>query len=151
MNYKHLSNDEHKLYKISSNFRNAIEVLKASNPTGISTMLRFNFPDGCCEYISEILQRYLLEEHNIITNTVRYKRIDKNGQDIYHIWLKSDSFSVIDITGDQYDDYSNSVYVGDMDPFHTSFTFVETYTANRFTYQMQQDYYLIKSQMEFLM
>lgn len=34
---------------------------------------------------------------------------------------------IIDITGDQFDDYSVPVYVGQMDPFHKSFDFVQAF------------------------
>ena len=37
---------------------------------------------------------------------------------------------LIDITGDQFEDYSIPVYVGPMDEFHQSFTFVQAHDYN---------------------
>ena len=109
-----------KLYRIANAYRNAI--ITAVRAGEIREML--SFPDGCCTYASDLLQRYLFEK-GIITYYM-------SGQYGYgftgesHAWLETENGIVIDITGDQYKNkslkFTTPVYVGSrVNGFHDKF------------------------------
>lgn len=85
-----------------------------------------SFPTGCCEYASELLQKYLCDV-GVFTFLVRAS-FDNNGQDEFHVWLETDKGIIIDITGDQYRYkseylfYSQPVFMGNADEFHNLFS-----------------------------
>ena len=109
------------IYKIASAFRMAIE--DAVSAGEIREMK--SFPTGCCSYASNLLQRYLLEHHNLFTWYISGRHeYGWNGES--HAWLETQDGTVIDITGDQYMNkkwnYTKPVYVGPRaDGFHDQF------------------------------
>lgn len=60
-----------------------------------------DFPNGCCDDSSEMLARYLLEEHGIVTTFYLKAHRDKVSDNTFnHAWLEWGDY-VIDITEDQ--------------------------------------------------
>ena len=111
------------LYSIALLFRKAIETAIEAGDITYSNMLRF--PEGCCGFTSDLLQRYLYE-NGIITFYVSgsYGYAWDNSES--HTWLETENKTVIDITGDQYRNkklrFTEPVYVGTRNNgFHDQF------------------------------
>ena len=140
--------DLKQLAKAASNFRTAIDDLREINERGLSITLLYNFPFSCCDYASELLQKYLLEYYSQNTYRVWYYR--ENGSNKQsHCWLEiPGSKVIIDITGDQYPDYSVKTFVDDHpDVFHNEFRYLqkdtESYRDNFEKIKFDRDYKLI--------
>lgn len=109
------------LYEIASAFRTAIE--EAVRAGEIREMM--SFPTGCCSFASDLLQRYLLEEHGLFTWYMS-GRYGYGWDGESHAWVETQEGTVIDITGDQYKykslKFTEPVYVGPRaDGFHDMF------------------------------
>lgn len=108
------------LYIIASSFRTAIE--KAVRAGKLKEMI--TFPRGCCGLASELLQQYLFEL-NIFTWYIS-GRCGYGWDGESHAWLETKNGTVIDITGDQYQNkklnFTIPVYIGPRtDGFHDKF------------------------------
>lgn len=125
-------------FDIAKSFRCAIE--KALSLNYLVGNMRF-FPNGCCDYSSEFLQKYMFEEYGTDTALVSGTYGDDS-----HSWLETDEGIIIDITGDQYKRrrgkmyYNCPVYVGPMDAFHRIFKLYQ----DKFMYDSISDYYCFK-------
>ena len=99
---------EDKVYSISElkeiaiKFRCAIE--KAIQAGEFRDSDLENFPNGCCNYISDCLQRYLYE-HGIETLCV-FVKYGYGWDSESHVWLATNNNIIIDITGDQLFEYN---------------------------------------------
>ena len=107
---------------LATEFRHAIE--DAINSGEFDDDINFRrFPCGCCGYTSDLLAKYL-HQHKITTWYISGV-YDKEYQQ--HTWLQTEVGLIIDITGDQFKrhrgvlHYDKSVYVGDVDYFHSLF------------------------------
>jgi len=119
------------LYEIAAAFRAAIE--EAIRAGEIQEMM--SFPSGCCGLASDLLQRYLFEQHDIFTwyMSGRYG-YGESGEG--HAWLETQDGTVIDITGDQYKHkklkFTEPVYIGQRsDGFHDKFKMDEPVAYSR--------------------
>lgn len=119
---------KNRVYEIAASFRAAIESAIESGDINDSNMR--NFPNGCCSYASDLLQKYLFEEKNISTYYISGSY--GFGWDAEsHAWLEMDDNTVIDITGDQYKynenlHFDKQVYVGKRkNGFHDKFVLDE--------------------------
>lgn len=107
-------------------FRSAIELAKEFGE--FKKDISFNsFPRGCCGDTSDLLAHYLLENGIKTYYVCGTYRADKFEDTQSHAWLIMLDGTIIDITGDQFKDdsrflkYDKSVYIGEMDSFHTLF------------------------------
>lgn len=113
------------LKEIAIKFRCAIE--KAIQAGEFRDSDLEDFPNGCCNYISDCLQRYLYE-HRIETLCV-FGKYGYGWDSESHVWLVTNNNIIIDITGDQYKDnramlnYDIPVFVGEADEFHKLFEY----------------------------
>ena len=83
-----------------------------------------SFPDGCCTYASDLLQKHLYKK-GIITDYMSGQYGDGFNSES-HAWLETKDGIVIDITGDQYKNkelkFTTPVYVGSrVNGFHDKF------------------------------
>ena len=112
------------LFKLVSNFRNAIELAKFNNEKG--EFFR-QFPIGQCGNTSDMLAQYLIDNDFF---TVYYVNRTYYYPDSYdsqeHAWLEVDG-KIIDITADQFK-YENEplknncpVYIGPMNDYYKIF------------------------------
>lgn len=119
------------LYEIATAFRAAIdEAVRAGEIREMTT-----FPRGCCSYASDLLQRYLIEQHGIFTWYMS-GRYGYGWDAESHAWLETQDGIVIDITGDQYAfkelKFTEPVYVGPRtDGFHDKFELDESVAYSR--------------------
>lgn len=117
--------DNSELKEIAIKFRCAIE--KAIQAGELRDSNLENFPNGCCNYISDFLQRYLYE-HGIETLCV-FGKYGYGWDSESHVWLVTINNIIIDITGDQYKhnramlNYDIPVFVGEADKFHKLFEY----------------------------
>jgi len=100
------------LYKLASSFREAIIVAIKNGDIVEENM--HGFPQGCCTYASDLLQKYLYEQG---IDTLLMSGIYGYGCDgESHSWLETKDGTVVDITGDQYTHkeprFTTAVYVG---------------------------------------
>ncbi len=113
------------LKKIAMKFRKAVE--KAIQTEEIIDYTLVKFPEGCCSFVSEYLQRYLYE-HGIESLYVSGE-YGSGWEGDSHAWLVAYEDIIVDITGDQYQDnegelfYDIPVYVGEEDGFHKLFKY----------------------------
>ena len=99
---------ERELYKVASAFRNAIIEAKKSDEFNFRDRMH-RFPVGCCDDSCDLLGFYLWEKYKIHTNERSgYYDVEMSN----HVWLITDDKIIIDITGDQFGDKWESVYVG---------------------------------------
>lgn len=117
-----------RVYEIAVSFRAAIESALKNGDINDSNMR--SFPNGCCSYASDMLQKYLFEEKNISTYYVSgYYGFGWDAES--HAWLEMSDNTVIDITGDQYKyneniHFDKAVYVGKRkNGFHEKFVLDE--------------------------
>ena len=115
--------DEDSLYDLAVEFRNAI--LFSVKEGIVTNRLLRNFPRGCCNIASSLLQRYY---DDLGIKTYYVSGNDKKGfGSIGHTWLETPEGTVIDITGDQFKynqehPFDCPVYVGSKDIyFYKSF------------------------------
>lgn len=114
--------DKTKLFEMSSSFRKAME--DAIDSGNLHDVNLLGFPNGCCTYASDLLQRYLFENGIV---TIQMSGEYGNGWTAEsHAWLETLDGIVIDITGDQYKNkslkFTIPVYVGTrFDGFHDRF------------------------------
>lgn len=132
--------DSLEIYYLAEKFRKAIEQLKAKG--GLKNDISMKcFPKGACGDTAEMLGEYLLDKFGnqieiyYVCGT-HYPNTGDEEKDFQgrqsHAWIsigypfESDSL-IVDITGDQfrddceYDYYNHSVYVGELDEFHSLF------------------------------
>ena len=112
---------------IASQYRSAIDKTLAMGE--FDNDFSFNrFPRGCCGDASDLLAQYLLDngiKTYYVCGNYYYDEPTKGAQS--HAWLQTEDKTIIDITGDQFKDYSAflnydvSVYVGPGDEFHRLF------------------------------
>jgi len=111
-----------KLYEIASRFRKAIE--EAVYCGEIIEINMQKFPQGCCTYASDLLQKYLYEQ-GIPTYLISgHQEYGYDGES--HSWLETEDGTVIDITVDQFayrePRFITGIYVGKReDGFHNLF------------------------------
>ena len=120
--------DKRKLFEMASSFRKAI--IDAIDSGSLHEVNLLCFPDGCCTYASDLLQRYLFE--NSIVTTQMSGTYGNGWTGESHAWLETLDGIVIDITGDQYKNkslkFTIPVYVGTrFDGFHDRFVLNEPY------------------------
>ena len=119
------------LYEIATAFRTAIEeAVRAGELRELNA-----FPRGCCSYASDLLQRYLIEQHGIFTWYMS-GRYGYGWDAESHAWLETQDGMVIDITGDQYAfkelKFTDPVYIGPRtDGFHDKFELDEPVAYSR--------------------
>lgn len=116
--------------QLSTQFRNAIE--DSIEDGAFCGRQRFpslilSFPRGCCELASELLQRFLAD-HGISSVLVYGDCWDERYSCTQsHVWLELDDKTVVDITGDQFKNRSDSlendirVYCDQPDEFYVQF------------------------------
>lgn len=106
------------LFDICVKFRYAIEKVKKENGffSTIPTKDRMScFPKECCDDTSDLLGYYLKSNYNIDTKQlVKVYKSDDNLECLHCVLILPDGI-VIDLTGDQFDDKRESVYVGKED------------------------------------
>lgn len=114
--------DKTKLFEMASSFRKAIkDAIDSGNLREVNLL---GFPNGCCTYASDLLQRHLFEKGIV---TIQMSGEYGNGwTGESHAWLETLDGIVIDITGDQYKNkslkFTIPVYVGTrFDGFHDRF------------------------------
>lgn len=138
------------LFIIASSFRQAIK--DAIDSGMLNDINLLGFPNGCCTYASDLLQRYLFE------NGIKTLQISGNYGNGWegesHTWLETLDGIVIDITGDQYKykqlRFTIPVYVGTrFDGFHDKFELYEPYEydSSRRDQDFDKRYDIILSQM----
>ena len=117
------------LFGTAKSFRTAIEETIRKDKIYYYN-LRF-FPQGCCTYVSDLLQRYLVEKFEFYT-WLMSGEFEKENDFESHAWLETpDHNTVIDISGDQYRNnkylsFDQPVYVGTrIDGFHDKFVLRE--------------------------
>jgi len=81
--------------------------------------------------IADVLKSYGMKGSKVVNNNYSYKDIEKG--------------LIIDITGDQFDDYDIPVYVGYMDDFHASFDYLGATDLSKEGYPCDEDIYSIIS------
>lgn len=92
---QHQNKGMSELYEIANRFRSAIE--SAVRAGEIKEMC--SFPNGCCSFASDLLQRFLFEECDIFTWYMSGSYgCGWTGES--HAWLETMDEIVIDITGD---------------------------------------------------
>ncbi len=74
------------------------------------------FPKGCCGDTSDLLAQWLWDNGY----ESRYYCGRRAPDQRTHAWLEVDDL-VVDITGDQFSDFSETIYVGPLTPFHIAF------------------------------
>ena len=130
------------IYKIALAFRAAIEdsIRAGENREMMS------FPKGCCSYASDLLQRYLFEQHGLFTWYMS-GTYDYGWDQESHAWLEMPNRTVIDITGDQYKykelKFTEPIYVGPRaDGFHDKFELYEpiAYSRNDDSFGRNRDF-----------
>lgn len=110
--------DNRELFALAADFRKMIDECYF-----LKDRIPFNwFPVGCCGTTCDLLAYYLkskgIKGIHRVSARIPYHGID----DYTHQWLKVNS-AIIDITADQFKEYSRpKVYVGDEDEFYSSFT-----------------------------
>lgn len=102
-----------KIHGSSSLFRNTIERMNKTNFPLSSWFERF--PLGCCGDTSDLLAKYLTEEHSIETLYVWGMRGEQS-----HAWLEHKKL-IIDITADQFDEVNESVIITTDRTWHSQF------------------------------
>jgi len=115
-----------KLEAVTTLVRELIENI-VSESTYVDVELQ-NFPSGACEVSSVILGLYLKENFdvNVIQSVGKRPSPDCEYSENNHVWLTVNESVVVDITADQFDDFSSKVFVGRDSDFHDTF---EVYDA----------------------
>ncbi|MCC4800269.1 hypothetical protein BCT30_05100 [Enterovibrio norvegicus] len=82
-----------------------------------------NFPSGSCEVSSVILGLYLKDKYdiNVVQSVGKRPSPDCDYSENNHVWLTVNETVVVDITADQFDDFSSKVFVGRDSAFHDTF------------------------------
>lgn len=79
------------------------------------------FPLGTCDYTSSLLGQYLFNHHGLIgIRAVKGCTDTDTDYGRGHVWLELDGL-IIDITADQFDDFSQKVYIDKDRSFHSQF------------------------------
>ena len=101
---------------LSREFRLAIEKVKSDLGIPFDS-----FPHGACGDSSILLGTYLYTKTGVTFDYYSGERMnhDKNGKSS-HAWLQCEGL-IVDITGDQFDDFQEKVYVGTTNEFFESF------------------------------
>lgn len=100
--------------------RNAFELMDKSNlPVTFN-----NFPRGACGDTCEILAEILKELGHGSFQYIAGRRENGNS----HAWLECNS-TIIDITADQFDEISDSVYIGPSNSWYKSFEVQQEHEA----------------------
>ena len=112
---------ESELIRIATSVRESIENI-ITDFSYVDVELQ-NFPAGACEVSSVILGLYLKENFDIEIVQSVGKRTDPRDKNSHnnHVWLTMDDTVLIDITGDQFEDFSPKVFVGKHSEFHNQF------------------------------
>lgn len=86
------------------------------------------FPSGACEVSSVILGLYLKEKYKlkVVQSVGRHPSPDCEYSENNHVWLTVNDTVFIDITADQFDDFSSKVFVGRDSDFHETFKIYDT-------------------------
>ncbi|MEF1231151.1 hypothetical protein QTO02_27395, partial [Vibrio fortis] len=100
-----------KLEAVTTLVRELIENI-VSESTYVDVELQ-NFPSGACEVSSVILGLYLKENFdvNVIQSVGKRPSPDCEYSENNHVWLTVNESVVVDITADQFDDFSSKVFV----------------------------------------
>lgn len=87
-----------------------------------------NFPSGACEVSSVILGLYLKENYDLKVLQAVGKRpsLVCEYSENNHVWLTVNDTIFIDITADQFCDFSLKVFVGNDSDFHDTFEIYDT-------------------------
>ncbi|MDW7547722.1 hypothetical protein [Pseudoalteromonas peptidolytica] len=87
-----------------------------------------NFPSGACEVSSVILGLYLKEKYDVkvVQSVGKRPSPDCGYSENNHVWLTVNESVVVDITADQFDDFSSKVFVGRDSTFHDTFEVYDT-------------------------
>lgn len=86
------------------------------------------FPSGACEVSSVILGLYLKEKYdvNVVQSVGKRPSPECEYSENNHVWLTVNENVVVDITADQFDDFSSKVFVGRNSAFHDTFEVYDT-------------------------
>ncbi len=74
--------------------------------------------------VKEPQKTILPAEYTDIISQYRNQDFEEETEDIHYVEQDLRNGLIIDITSDQFDDYKNPVFVGQMDDFHRSFDFI---------------------------
>ncbi len=115
------------------NFRKAID--KAKKDGKFKYLCPFNnFPKECCQHASDLLAQYLFEKG---IKTTQENGVCKFDETWHHVWLLTEDFIVIDITGDQFigiipelKEKPKSVYIGEEGELQKLFCLNKVIQAN---------------------
>ena len=130
MEYSGVSLMNNKVYMLSKKFRQAIEVAKEKGLLDSDPTLK-HFPRGCCGSGSSLLAKFLYENGVYTYEITGTKYGDNSWYNQSHTWLMLEHNYIIDITGDQFRTdaeflyYSEKVYYGKMDDFHSMFDYAK--------------------------
>lgn len=109
------------IIRLATEFR--IAILKAKdNGEFLGDGFIERFPEGNCGIVCDLLGRYFIEQASVRS----WYTSGQIGSES-HAWLTLENGDIVDITGDQYKNrsgslyYNLSVYVGEMDAFHSQF------------------------------
>ena len=114
------------LKTVATLVREMIEnVVSESTYVGIELQ---RFPSGACEVSSVILGLYLKEKYdvNVVQSVGKRPSPDCEYGENNHVWLTVNATVVVDITADQFDDFSSKVFVGCDSAFHDTFEVYDT-------------------------
>lgn len=129
--------------RLARSVRKAFESQVCDDYSEYSSLRQSIFPKGCCGDVSRVLAAILYEDLNL---TTEYWSGYYQGQKS-HAWLQVKDY-VIDITADQFNDYSinsDDVIVSNYSKWHRSLSSKECHGAGNALRVNSRDYKLIKS------
>lgn len=106
--------------------RDALEELRGPSYSD-EVGLFHEFPDGCCDYASAYLGRYLIREQICLPTEIEAPAANttENHQGYGHTWLRIGKTLHVDITADQFSNANKPVIVISESQFHSEFEGVQ--------------------------
>lgn len=89
-------------------------------------------------------KKVLPAEYMNLTSLYRNQDSEEDTEDIHYGERDLRNGLIIDITSDQFDDYDNSVYVGQMDEFHQQFSLIQAVDYDGLNDRLEHLYRIIE-------